>query len=51
MTVRRDMLNSHAMCLGGMIFAQVVTLFVTPGIYLYMENIQNRFFRERTDLE
>ncbi len=36
---------------GGMIFAQVVTLFVTPGIYLYMEQIQNRFFRARTDLE
>ena len=36
---------------GGMIFAQVVTLFVTPGIYLYMEKIQERFFRTRTDLE
>ena len=36
---------------GGMIFAQVVTLFVTPGIYLYMEKIQDRFFKQRTDLE
>ena len=36
---------------GGMIFAQVVTLFVTPGIYLYMEKIQERFFKQRTDLE
>lgn len=36
---------------GGMIFAQVVTLFVTPSIYLYMEWIQDRFFRQRTDLE
>ena len=36
---------------GGMIFAQVVTLFVTPGIYLYMEKIQDRFFKTRTDLE
>ena len=36
---------------GGMIFAQVVTLFVTPGIYLYMEAIQARFFTTRTDLE
>jgi HAE1 family hydrophobic/amphiphilic exporter-1 len=36
---------------GGMIFAQVVTLFVTPGIYLYMEKIQDRFFKPRTDLE
>jgi HAE1 family hydrophobic/amphiphilic exporter-1 len=35
---------------GGMIFAQVITLFVTPGIYLYMEQIQNRF-KPRTDLE
>jgi HAE1 family hydrophobic/amphiphilic exporter-1 len=36
---------------GGMIFAQLVTLFVTPGIYLYMEQIQERFFKPRTDLE
>jgi HAE1 family hydrophobic/amphiphilic exporter-1 len=36
---------------GGMIFAQVITLFVTPGIYLYMEKIQDRFFKSRTDLE
>ncbi|MBU4366106.1 MAG: efflux RND transporter permease subunit, partial [Verrucomicrobia bacterium] len=36
---------------GGMVFAQVITLFVTPGIYLYMEMIQERFFRPRTDLE
>lgn len=36
---------------GGMVFAQLITLFVTPGIYLYMEKIQDRFFRPRTDLE
>jgi len=36
---------------GGMIFAQIITLFVTPGIYLYMEKIQDRFFKPRTDLE
>ncbi len=36
---------------GGMIFAQLITLFVTPGIYLYMEKIQDRFFKTRTDLE
>lgn len=36
---------------GGMAFAQVITLFVTPGIYLYMEMIQERFFKPRTDLE
>jgi HAE1 family hydrophobic/amphiphilic exporter-1 len=36
---------------GGMIFAQVVTLFVTPGIYLYMEKVQEYFFKPRTDLE
>ncbi|MEI8351739.1 MAG: efflux RND transporter permease subunit, partial [bacterium] len=36
---------------GGMMFAQVITLFVTPGIYLYMEKIQDRFFKPRTDLE
>ncbi|MCX7009417.1 MAG: efflux RND transporter permease subunit [Kiritimatiellaeota bacterium] len=36
---------------GGMIFAQFITLFVTPGIYLYMEKIQERFFKTRTDLE
>ncbi len=36
---------------GGMAFAQIITLFVTPGIYLYMEKIQDRFFKPRTDLE
>jgi len=36
---------------GGMIFAQIVTLFVTPGIYLYMEKVQEIFFKQRTDLE
>jgi len=36
---------------GGMVFAQLITLFVTPGIYLYMEWIQERFFKPRTDLE
>jgi HAE1 family hydrophobic/amphiphilic exporter-1 len=36
---------------GGMIFAQVITLFVTPSIYLYMDKIQTRFFKPRTDLE
>ncbi|MBI3985496.1 MAG: efflux RND transporter permease subunit, partial [Lentisphaerae bacterium] len=36
---------------GGMVFAQVITLFVTPGIYLYMEKIQERFFKTRADLE
>ena len=36
---------------GGMIFAQIITLFVTPGIYLYMEKLQERFFKTRTDLE
>jgi HAE1 family hydrophobic/amphiphilic exporter-1 len=36
---------------GGMAFAQIITLFVTPGIYLLMERVQNRFFTPRTDLE
>ena len=36
---------------GGMVFAQIITLFVTPGIYLYMEKIQDKFFKPRTDLE
>jgi HAE1 family hydrophobic/amphiphilic exporter-1 len=36
---------------GGMVFAQVITLFVTPGIFLYMDWIQERFFKPRTDLE
>jgi HAE1 family hydrophobic/amphiphilic exporter-1 len=36
---------------GGMVFAQIITLFVTPGIYLYMEKIQERWFTPRTDLE
>lgn len=36
---------------GGMVFAQVITLFVTPGIFLYMDKIQERFFKPRIDLE
>ncbi len=36
---------------GGMTFAQVITLFVTPGIFLYMDRIQEKFFKPRTDLE
>ncbi len=28
---------------GGLLFAQVITLFVTPGIFLYMQTIQERF--------
>jgi HAE1 family hydrophobic/amphiphilic exporter-1 len=36
---------------GGMIFAQIITLFVTPGIFLFMDRIQERFFKPRTDLE
>jgi HAE1 family hydrophobic/amphiphilic exporter-1 len=36
---------------GGMVFAQVITLFVTPGIYLYMEKIHDRYSKPRTDLE
>lgn len=28
---------------GGLIFAQVVTLFVTPGIYLYMQSFQDKY--------
>jgi len=36
---------------GGMAFAQIITLFVTPGIFLYMDKIQERFFKPRADLE
>ncbi|MFA5205640.1 MAG: efflux RND transporter permease subunit [Lentisphaeria bacterium] len=36
---------------GGMVFAQVITLFITPGIYLIMDSLQTRFFKPRTDLE
>jgi HAE1 family hydrophobic/amphiphilic exporter-1 len=28
---------------GGMIFAQIITLFITPAIYLHMDNLQSRF--------
>ncbi len=34
---------------GGMAFAQVVTLFVTPGIYLYMDAIQRRLANPERD--
>ena len=29
--------------MGGLMFAQVVTLFVTPGIYLYMQTFQEKY--------
>ena len=29
--------------MGGLMFAQVVTLFVTPGIYLYMQDFQEKY--------
>jgi hydrophobic/amphiphilic exporter-1 (mainly G- bacteria), HAE1 family len=29
--------------MGGLMFAQVVTLFVTPGIYLYMQSFQEKY--------
>ena len=32
---------------GGMVFAQVVTLFVTPGIYLYADSCRNWYRRVR----
>ena len=28
---------------GGLAFAQVVTLFITPGIFLYMQDLQDKF--------
>jgi hydrophobic/amphiphilic exporter-1 (mainly G- bacteria), HAE1 family len=34
---------------GGMVFAQVVTLFVTPGIFLYMEWVQEKFANPERD--
>ncbi len=30
---------------GGLIFAQVITLFVTPGVFLYMNGFQERFLK------
>ncbi len=36
---------------GGMLFAQVVTLFVTPGIYLYMQWIQDHITSEKRNKE
>ena len=36
---------------GGMIFAQVITLFVTPGIYLYMDIIQRKFFKQQVEFD
>jgi hydrophobic/amphiphilic exporter-1 (mainly G- bacteria), HAE1 family len=31
---------------GGLLFAQVVTLFVTPGIYLYMQDFQEKYLNK-----
>ena len=36
---------------GGMIFAQVITLFVTPGIYLYMQKIQEHMGEAKRNAE
>lgn len=36
---------------GGMLFAQVITLFVTPGIYLYMQKIQEHLGEEKRNAE
>lgn len=36
---------------GGMIFAQVITLFVTPGVFLYMEEIRHRFTPKHATVE
>ena len=33
---------------GGLILSQVVTLYITPIIYLYLEKVQNRFSRKHT---
>ncbi|MFH1791958.1 MAG: efflux RND transporter permease subunit [Candidatus Omnitrophota bacterium] len=35
--------------MGGLMFAQVITLFVTPGIFLYMQIVQDKFL-DRFDL-
>ena len=34
-----------------MIFAQVITLFVTPGIYLYMQKIQEHMGEAKRNAE
>jgi len=36
---------------GGLAFAQVVTLFVTPGIFLYMDAIQAKLFKQTEEPE
>ncbi len=36
---------------GGMLFAQVITLFVTPGIFLYMQKIQDHLGEEKRNAE
>ena len=38
------------MVVGGIAFAQVITLFLTPALFLYLEVVQNHF-KPRTDLE
>jgi HAE1 family hydrophobic/amphiphilic exporter-1 len=31
---------------GGMIFSQIITLFVTPGIFLYMQKFQDKYLNK-----
>ena len=33
---------------GGLVVSQVLTLYITPVIYLYLEHFQERFSRKRT---
>ncbi|WP_449422048.1 efflux RND transporter permease subunit, partial [Rhodanobacter lindaniclasticus] len=33
---------------GGLLVSQVLTLYLTPVIYLYMDRLQQRFGRKRT---
>jgi hydrophobic/amphiphilic exporter-1 (mainly G- bacteria), HAE1 family len=31
------------MIIGGLVVAQVVTLFVTPGVFIYMQKLQDKY--------
>lgn len=37
--------------IGGMVVSQMITLFLTPVIYLYMERLRERFIRKRTGVD
>jgi multidrug efflux pump len=35
---------------GGLVFSQAITLYITPVLFLYLESLRHRFGRERASI-